>query len=454
MRRHLALVPARLAACCLALTLLGALAACDAFSAQSARHSHIGQPAIYAFEGAITSSTPYSVIALDAAAGSLDWRHGTNGKGTLRPVRWGDAVFATVYRDTASAYHQGVLEALSAADGTLLWQHTVAAPIESLPTVANDMVFLSSDVGSDQPTGKLEALRATDGTVEWQASVGSYPSSPAVVGNMVYVLAGSQVLAFDAQTGAPAWSYDTGSPVTSGNVAAGIPGPVVVDGTVYAEPITRAADGSADETLIALNATTGTLLWQQATGGIASQPVVDQGLVYFTAINVAPDNHSVLSALHAQDGVPRWTYTPPPQLVLTAPVAGDGQVYVGAASSAAQVTAGGVLALASTDGKQLWRWSPPSVSVAAGVGAPLPLLDGGLLGIQATTSNASQGCFAVLDALTGTQRWCKPLPAWGDVTLSNGVLYTVSYTAANPDGEMAAVRWSDGTVLWHFQAGH
>ena len=91
-------------------------------------------------------------------------------------------------------------------------------------------------------------------------------SSPAVVNGVVYV--GSydiNVYALNATTGTKLWNYTTGGAVASS--------PTVVNGTVYV--------GSDDNNVYALNAATGAKLWNYATGSAAfSSPAVSNLAVY------------------------------------------------------------------------------------------------------------------------------------------------------------------------------
>jgi hypothetical protein len=93
------------------------------------------------------------------------------------------------------------------------------------------------------------------------------PSSPAVVGDVVYV--GSEdhdVYALNARTGAYIWSYTTGAGV-------GFTSPAVADGTVFV--------GSDDGKVYALDAATGNLVWSYQTGDmVSSSPAVVGGVVY------------------------------------------------------------------------------------------------------------------------------------------------------------------------------
>jgi outer membrane protein assembly factor BamB len=409
---------------------------------------------MYFFAGAIASSDPWNVVALDIGSGRVLWQHSTGGTGTVRPVVGGDTVYATIYRDTPNAYHQGFLDALDTASGALRWEHPVAGPVDTFPAVANGLVYLSVDGTQPGGSGTLEALRTADGTVVWHADVSVYVSSPAVVGGVVYLLAGSEVLAFDAQTGTPKWSLDTGSPLTSGNNVAGNPAPFVAGGMVYAEPVARAPDGTARESLIAINADTGALQWSYSTAGFASQPVADGALVYVTGTDSEGSLHSVFAALDVHTGVPRWTYASPLGALVSDPAVDAGRVYLAVGGTAAASVPGMVLAFDGASGHQIWHASLGTVPIGSvgsvgSVGSGV-LVGDGLVGTMVITATSGIACLAVLNATDGSQRWCKTLPAWGSVSLSDGVLYTSSRTEAYPAGEAAAIRFADGVVLWHY----
>jgi hypothetical protein len=90
-------------------------------------------------------------------------------------------------------------------------------------------------------------------------------SSPAVAAGLVY--AGSvdnKVYALNATTGTPIWNYTTGGTVVS---------PAVAGGVVFV--------GSADYRVYALNTTTGALIWNYTTGSwVNSSPAVAGGVVF------------------------------------------------------------------------------------------------------------------------------------------------------------------------------
>src|SRR5437660_1329814 len=83
------------------------------------------------------------------------------------------------------------------------------------------------------------------------------------------------------------WSYATG-----GNIYTS---PAVVNGIAYV--------GSEDNSLYALDATTGAFIWSYATQGVIdSSPAVVNGIIY-----VGSDDHK-LYALNAATGKRKWSY--------------------------------------------------------------------------------------------------------------------------------------------------
>jgi len=176
------------------------------------------------------------------AAGWPDWSmfmHDPNHSGfnplekTLSPgnvaglsVAWSTAVDTNVSSPAVSggrvyiASLDGVVRALDASSGAVLWSTVVGTLSYSSPAVANGVVYIGSTDGS------VSALRASNGRLLWQQDIGAVFTSPTVVNGVVYV--GSDdgsVDALRASDGSPIWSYATGDDVDSS--------PAVVDGSVY-----------------------------------------------------------------------------------------------------------------------------------------------------------------------------------------------------------------------------
>lgn len=135
--------------------------------------------------------------------------------------------------------------------------------------------------------------------------------------------------------------------VWSVNLGPGLGGvsayPVIVGGMVYV---------SAGQSLVALNARTGRIIWTQPipTGSIAwIGPAYDNGRI-FAATELAFNPSPALFSFDAKNGRKLWSAVLPGQYVFSSPPAAlNGVVYTGGAGSG-----GTVYAARESDGKILW----------------------------------------------------------------------------------------------------
>jgi len=161
----------------------------------------------------------------------------------------------------------------------------------------------------DEPTTKGQYSCDSDGSVSPESGI---HSSPAVVDGVIYF--GSQdrtMYAVDADTGTKLWEFRTKGFVESS--------PAVVDGIVYF--------GSNDGYFYALNAETGELQWEPFHTGKANQssPAVADGIVFFGSDN------SKFYALDANTGEMLWEYEAD-GAIKSSPAVADGIVYFGTVS--------------------------------------------------------------------------------------------------------------------------
>ena len=153
-------------------------------------------------------------------------------------------------------------------------------------------------------------------------------SCPVVAGGMVYI--GSEdnnLYALNASTGTLVWNYTTGYYVDTD--------PTVVNGIVYV--------GSVDSNVYALNATTGHLVWTPLAENYAVIPRYSRqhcldGLL----------DHRIY-ALNASNGNQIWNYTTEDNIIST-PAVADGIVYFGSLDN-------NVYALNASNGKQVWNFT-------------------------------------------------------------------------------------------------
>jgi len=145
--------------------------------------------------------------ALDADTGKEVWRHAYPAPYKVRPesARHGDSPKSTTTVADGRVFGfgiSGILTALAAADGKLLWRRDLNAEFASIPTfgaaasplVAGGLVVLP--VGHAESGGALMAFLAADGTNVWR----SVRDGPSYCSPIVADLAGvRQVISFTAK---------------------------------------------------------------------------------------------------------------------------------------------------------------------------------------------------------------------------------------------------------------
>ena len=277
-----------------------------------------------------------------------------------------------------------------------------------------------------EPAELVEFTPSASASRLWSASAGKgedqlgVRQGPVVADGRVYAAAvDGGVRAFDLQSGASVWHYDSDLRLSGG--------PGAGDGLVVV--------GSLDGEVVALDAATGAERW---TAGVSNEviaaPVVGQGLVFVRS------NDGRLTAFDAQDGARRWFWNRDlPTLTVRgndAPVLGPGLVFVGSDD-------GTVAALSIADGRPLWEQA---------VGLPegrteldrmadvdgTPVLDGTTL--FATSYKRST---LAIDAPSGRPLWSSDRGGSGRLGLSPNLV-----VAADPDGTVWGIDKASGTALW------
>jgi outer membrane protein assembly factor BamB/predicted phosphodiesterase len=182
----------------------------------------------------------------------------------------------------------GVVKALSLADGTHLWTFSAGSPIFSSPASDGESVVFGT------AGGYVYCLSATNGTVRWKYQTdASVLGSPLVHKGIVYV-GGSDghFRSFDMMTGKVRWDFD------------GLNGPVVSTPLFYRNMIVF---GAWDRYLYALDSRSGAMKWKWTNGSpvrnyspAACIPVATKGVIYI----VAPDRF--ITAIDARSGKTLW----------------------------------------------------------------------------------------------------------------------------------------------------
>lgn len=357
--------------------------------------------------------------ALKADTGQLRWQ------GQTGQLAGGQAV---VENGIVYAGSSNTVYAFKASDGTLLWSAQGYNP-HTGPLVADGKVFV--DYYMNEPGGSVTisvaALKGTDGSQLWSKQVVTHstlaPPTPGTFGQLVAngvfytaVLTDRFLLyAFNANNGKLLWH-------SSSTSAQGEYATLFVENGVVFAYVNR---------LYAYKASDGTLLWQSQG---ASQPLSGPNGTYsnllITQGSAYADTNDGLTAYSTNNGSQLWHVLVDSSLGQFMEITlANGVIYA--------TQADGASALDAHTGKRLWSYKANRQFS----GFLAPLTDSNTLYI----SNFMSGLTA-LDIHTGKLRWQAQVGGNGiRPTLIAGTLFV-----GGGDGVIAAVRASDGKILWRF----
>lgn len=277
-----------------------------------------------------------SVYALKAATGEQIWRHRTEGE-VSEPLKVLGGFVYLVADDQVVA--------LNALSGELVWAQRLDGHASFSPLLDGPVVFVGS------LTGVLYALDASTGDILWQhkASSESYSisaeggqvldqtfSEPAVSNGIVYLVTDSgTVRALDSTNGGMVWEHQ---------ILPGVSHPPVLDGdTIYLA-------GLFEGPLYALGARTGELLWENEEVSGILRLAASEGLV-FASGHIGSRGH--VYAVDGGTGEVRWRS---PARSALDPFLADGTVYASYVDGTGERNVTGVSALDSETGEILWSY--------------------------------------------------------------------------------------------------
>lgn len=261
----------------------------------------------------------------------------------------------TIYAANA----QGVVIAISRADGDVRWKVDLETGLIGAVGVGGDLVFVSS------VNGGIEALAAASGERRWHAQASSEVLAAAATDGDVVIVQSvdARVQAFDVATGSPRWSYGATQAVLTlrGNSA-----PVIHDGLVYV-----AFDNGK---MAALDARTGLLQWEQRfivpDGRTELERIIDvqaDPLLTSTDVIVASYQGAIVSVAQGR-GQPQWQQK---ASVIRSMAAADDSVFIVEGNDT-------VRALSVNSGRELWvadGFSGRRLSAPAAIGSYVAVAD-------------------------------------------------------------------------------
>lgn len=313
----------------------------------------------------------------------------------------------------------------------IAWQKPLGYMYSSSPAVVGDMVYVGASTS-------LYALAAGNGAVRWsQQLIGdAYDNSPAVVGGTAYITSATfdyepaYAWAFDAATGARKWR--TAFPTDRQHFTTS---PAVAGGLVYFVLTSYCASTPCTpNTVFALDAATGARRWSARVGTGISEIAVRSGLLYYG------DVEGDVVALDARTGAPRWRSTLNTATEINevgSPAVANGLVYVGVNSYSATSDTGRVLcALDANTGALRWCLS------ARSHGGAIPTVGNGLVYAVA------EGQLYAVDAVTGVvKRWRRGIAGIkAPLALAAGVLYA-GVTPVRGQRQVYALNAATGETL-------
>lgn len=328
---------------------------------------------------------------------------------------------------------QGGLFAVDATTGKLRWTFrpaSISGSVSTRPAVVGALVI--APYGAANP-GAVIAVSAATGKEVWRAVDPSAHSAVVADGERVFVVSKDCTLhALAATSGQALWQtalrFVPGGACTTS--------PVIRDGTVYAQVMARAPEGTAGwpdaRYVAAFDAGTGQERWRHRPphpeyrqGAEPRQPVVTESAVFFAGENA-------LYALNRATGQPLFAPVFLRRLIdgRERMAALDGLVDAGSALVAA--TAVSLLAFDKASGRVVWevpgRFRP--TRLAAAVAGPVLYVQGGLDGAP-----EFPGTLHALELATGARLWSfsrkSKDPEWhfGSVLPVDGGLWVDGHAA-------------------------
>jgi outer membrane protein assembly factor BamB len=322
---------------------------------------------------------------------------------------------------TGVSAETGLLKAWPSNGPTVLWTNTGLSKGNSSVSFGNNTIYTTGTIDS---TDVLYALDM-DGKILWQTVMGrawneSYPESratPTVEGNRVYTCSGyGDIACIDGATGNIIWSYKA-SELNQGTYGKwGIAESLLIDGDkLYFSP------GGPETNTIALNKTTGNLVWKSAS--LNDKP----GYVSPILIKYAGKKMIVnVSSMHAfgvdaSNGEILWNIAliKPADfkrdlIMCVTPLFHEGMLYV-----TGGYNIGAMMIKLSDDGKNAnVMWTDSVLDVHHG---GVVLAEGYIYG--SNWLNNGNGNWCCIDWNTGKKMWEEQWKCKGSIIAAEGMLY-------------------------------
>jgi outer membrane protein assembly factor BamB len=289
----------------------------------------------------------------------------------------------------------GTIQAIRVSDETVLWSYHIERSSIDPPTVTPEAVYIATSQGI------LHSLGSNDGILRWRYNYGdpgpvNFPA-PTVVDDVVFFTIkvnppyAQSLVALSAKDGTLLWKVFLSNTISFPTV--------VVDNIIYVS----CNDGSC----LAFRAIDGSLLWQRyAHGRPCSSPIVVNGIVY---IAFTMETRVHLYALSTQDGSIVWRQTVKISTErgnVTRPTVVNDSLYIG-------TNDGYLHAYSAKDGTLLWRYQTRNLLLSQ------PIVADGIVYVS-----VNDGCVYALRDEDGSLLWQTFVSTAISVRLEVGIQHT------------------------------
>lgn len=291
------------------------------------------------------------------------------------------------------AYGPGVV-AYDVANQRQAWtfpQEPSRVPIFAAPSIQDGQIIVGDfgapggffSTGNVVTIYSLQDVEQGTPTVEWsvnEVTQASIVAPPLQVGDRVFMgTADNHILALDATNGTLLWDFEVGNSVWGQ--------PAYKDGVVFVAVL--------DKRVYAIDGESGEPVWSEPAtleGAIASRPIVDSDLVFVTSFDAQ------LHALSLSSGELVWSASGQ-DWIWGAPALVDGVVYF-------VDVQGNVYAVDSETGAELW-----TQSIGLTVDTSPVVVDDRIYIASQGAEGSEQGMLTALDIADGGQLWQQSTPA-------------------------------------------
>ena len=386
-----------------------------------------------------------------------NWTSTNNGQqiGTVAANQKGQLGQSTFVVPAGTATGTYTVAAIGSISGILTpVQFTVGVPSLRGPPGPSDW----SNFGFDLQSNRVNTTETTISpanvsslAVKWK-SPAPFPfktvGTPIVANGIVYTGDVQGILtARDEATGKVLWTFYARAPIYGS--------PTVQNGIAYFGSVSYPFGGVVGNYVYALNATDGTLIWDNwlSYGAEWATPLVVNGRVFVPSA-LKEGVSGGFSAFDANTGATLWGFSTPYGIFAPDTMDPTGtNLYVGTAnpcftSPSPTVCAGYLLDLNPATGSIIWQIHFPDVSGDDDVPTAALYSNGRLyLGLKS-------GYFYCVDATNGNIIWQYKTGASGDFGVwSSATLYNNMVFFGGGDHVIYALNISDGSVAWSFTTG-